>query len=177
MKRLKLTVIYATVFVGLLLFFTPKIYCYYALEAQLEQFNVRIAQETVHDGGFVLRVNDGKLYYDDLYVGTFESLSIVPLLLYNQATVEHFSISKEMSRFAKGQVETLRVRHSVVSPWTLYVTAHADMGDVTAEVHLKDKNMTLLLEPSAALLKQAPFWLQRLKKTEAGGYVYETTFE
>ncbi len=169
MKRLKLIVIYSTVFAGLLLFFTPKIYCYYALEKQIEQFNVRIAQERADDGGFWLTVSHGKLYYDDLYVGTFEQLSILPLLLYNHAKVENLSISKEMSRFATGTVDTVNVQHYIVSPWTLYITAHADMGDVTAQVHLKDKIISLLLEPSEALLKQAPFWLRQLKKTEEGG--------
>ncbi len=113
MKRLKLMIIYTLLFIGLLLFFTPKIYCYYALEAQLEALNVRIAQERVHDRGFSLVVNDGRIYYDDLYVGTFERLSILPLLLYNYAAVENVSISKEMERFAKGTIETVRVHHSI----------------------------------------------------------------
>ena len=177
MKRLKLMIIYTLLFIGLLLFFTPKIYCYYALEAQLEALNVRIAQERVHDRGFSLVVNDGRIYYDDLYVGTFERLSILPLLLYNYAAVENVSISKEMERFAKGTIETVRVHHSILSPWTLYISAHADMGDVSAQIHLKDKNISLLLEPSPALLKHAPFWLRQLTKTEEGGYTYETTYE
>ncbi|GEM_PF-652984 len=177
MKRLKLIIIYAVVFVGLLLFFVPKIYCYYALEKQLEQFNVRIAQEHVSDQGFSLLVTEGKIYYDDLYVGTFEKLSILPLLVYNRASIENFAISKEMNRFAKGSVSEVNVHHSIVSPWTLYITAHADIGDVTAEVHLKEKHIALLLEPSQALMKRSPFWLRQLKKTEEGGYAYETTYE
>ena len=177
MKRLKYIIIYTTIFLGLLLFFTPKIYCYYALEKQLELFNVRIAQERVNDQGFALSVSEGQIYYDDLYVGTFEKLSIVPLLLYNRAVIENIAISKDMSRFAKGTIEVVHVQHSIVSPWTLYVSAHADMGDITAQVHLKDKNISLLLEPSEALLKQSPFWLRQLKKTEEGGYAYETTYE
>ncbi len=177
MRRLKLIIIYSTIFIGLLLFFTPKIYCYYALEEQLEQFHVRIAQERVDDNGLTLSVRQGKLYYDDLYVGTFEKLSVLPLVLYNQASIENFTISKDMSRFAKGNVEDITLRHSIVAPWTLYISAHADMGDVRAQVHLKDKNISLLFEPSEALLKQSPFWLRQLKKTEEGGYAYETTYE
>ncbi len=177
MKRIKQIIIYTIIFIGFVLFFTPKIYCYYAAEDQLNRYHVKIAQERIDDSGFTLNVYDGKLYYDDLYVGVFDKLSIWPFLLFNRIDIENFNISKEMSRFAKGRIESLTVHHHLFSPLTLQVTAHGEMGEMHAQIDLSEKTVSVLLEPSKALLQLSPFWLRRLKKTEEGGYAYETTFE
>ncbi len=176
MRRLKYAAVYFIIFIGLVLFFAPKVYFYYALEEQLYGKNVVISEEKVYDKGFALAVNDGKIYYDDLLVGTFETLSMLPLILFNHATIENFVISEDMSRFAKGKIEEIAVVHHVISPKTLHLSAYGDMGDVTAEVNMQDKKVSLLLMPSKNLLKLSPFWLRKLKKTDEGGYLYETNY-
>ncbi len=176
MRRLKYAAIYLIIFIGLVLFFAPKIYFYYALEEQLHGKNVTISEEKVYDKGFTLAVNDGKVYYDDLVVGTFETLSVLPLILFNHVSIENFAISKDMSRFAKGKIEKVTIVHHIISPQTLHLSAHGDMGEVTAEVNTQDRNISLLLIPSKSLLKLSPFWLRKLKKTDEGGYLYETAY-
>ena len=176
MKRIKSIAIYFIIFIGFILFFAPKVYFYYALEEQLHGKNITISEEKVYDKGFSLAVDDGKTFYDDLVVGTFEKLSMLPLVLFNQVSIENFTISEDMSRFAKGNIEEVTITHHMISPLKLHLSAHADMGDVTAEVNIQDRNVSLLLIPSESLLKLSPFWLRKLKKTDEGGYLYETAY-
>ncbi len=176
MKRLKSIFLYAIVFLGLLLFFMPKIYLYYAVEEQLDSKNIRISNEKVYDRGFNLAVEEGSLYYDDLVVGKFERLSLLPVILFNRVNVDNFTFSDDMSRFAKGTVQNVNVTHHIITPLTLYVSLKADAGDIIGEVNIKDRNISLQLTPSPALLKESPFWLKKLKKSDDGGYLYETTY-
>ena len=176
MSRLKSIVLYSIAFFLLLIFFAPKVYFYYAVENQLNSKNIRISQEKVTDRGFKLAVEDGTVYYDDLVIGHFENLGVVPLVLFNQLKVENFVFSEDMSRFAKGGIDNVNITHHVITPFTLHLNAEADAGSVMAEVNMKDRNISLHLSPSQSLLKESPFWLKKMKKSKEGEYLYETTY-
>jgi hypothetical protein len=176
MRRLKSGLIYTLAFILLLIFFAPKVYLYFAFEHALEKQNVRISQEKVLDSGFKLKITDGSLYYDDLNVGTFEDISVVPLLLYNHIKIENFVFSDDMSRFAKGTLQNVNVTYHTITPLTVHLEAVGDLGEVNAQIHVKDRNASIHLIPSERLLKSAPFWLKKMKKSSEGVYSYATTY-
>jgi hypothetical protein len=176
MKRVKSIIIYSIVFVGLLLFFAPKLQLYFALEKQMQSLNIKISQERVNDQGLTLALQEGSLYYSDLLVGQFETVSLLPALVFNRVNIERFAFSEEMNRFAKGAIHNVNVTHHIFMPLIVHISADADMGEMRAEINLKDRNVSLNFMPTEAFLKQPPFWLSKMKKSEEGGYAFETTY-
>jgi len=176
MRRLKSGLLYSITFLLLLIFFAPKVYLYFAFEHAIEKQNIRISQEKVVDKGFNLSVTEGSLYYDDLNVGTFENITVLPLLFFNRIAIENFVFSDDMSRFAKGKLQNVNVTYHVITPLTVHLEAVGDVGVVSAELHVKDRNASIHLTPSPGLLKAAPFWLKKMKKSSEGVYTYATTY-
>lgn len=176
MKRLKSIFIYTVLFFGFLIFFAPKTYFYYLLESELDKKNVKISQERVFDKGFCLKTEEGRVYYDDLEVGKFETFSVLPALLFNKINVKNFTLSDDMSRFLKGNIESIDLTYHVVTPMTLHLSVTADTGDMYGTINIKDRNISLNISPSPSLLKEAPFWLKKLKKSAEGEYLYETIY-
>ena len=134
-----------------------------------------MTQEGIDDSGFSLNLSEAKLYYGDLYVAEFSSISITSLLIYNSLHVESFSLSKEMKQFVPTQVEGVDVVYTIFNPFNITIEASGAFGTLEGGVNLSEHKILLHLNASATLLKQKPFWLRKLKKIE-GEYVYESHY-
>jgi len=176
MKRMKKALFYFLIAVGLVLFFLPKTQLYYGLEGMLKPYNVFISGEVVHDYGWNMVLKEGTLAYDDLNVATFDAVSVTPLLIYNAVTVDPVLLAEDMDQFLPRSIETIRIVHSIFNPLHVSIVAEGEFGTLEGDVALLDRNVSLLLNPSKALMDRKPFWLGRLKKDSEGGYRYETAY-
>ncbi len=176
MKRLKKALLYFLIAVGMVLFFLPKVQLYYALETLLKPYNIYISGEEVHDYGLTMVVKNGTIAYDDLNVATFDAIALTPLLVYNAVTVDPVLLAEDMEQFVPRSIDEIRIVHSLIDPLHVNISASGEFGTLEGAIALLDHNVSLLLQPSKALLDRKPFWLGRLKKDSEGGYRYETAY-
>lgn len=176
MKIIGKIIIYFIVVAGLILFFLPKTNLYYQGEAILEKYKVVLSQEQLSDQGFALKISDGILYYDDLVVAKIKEIKIRTLIFYNGISFAPFSLSKDMEQFLPLGIENLSITHTVLNPLHVMIEGEGDFGALEGDVSLYDRNISLVLTPSALLEKKKPFWLKRMKKTAEGEYRYESAY-
>lgn len=162
--------------IALIIFFMPKINMYYKAEELLENYKLTISGEKVVDDGFIFKVEDGTLYFDDLVVANFDEISIVPLVFYNSVDVKPFSLSDDMRQFIPLKVNNINITQTVVNPLHVKIDARGEFGSVSGDIDILNSKISLILMPSKLLLKKRPFWLRQMKKDSQGGYRYESTY-
>ncbi len=176
MRWMKHTLFYLVLISILVVFFAPKRQLYYLAEEHLNSYDIVYSKEFVDDSGFVLRLSDGTLYYQDLQIAKINEITLMPLLVYNRANIAPFSLSDEMSSFLPGTISSVSATHTIISPLSIKIEASGDFGTLDADVWLLDRNISLRLTPTQDLLDMNPIWLRQMRKTDDGGYSFETTF-
>ena len=175
MKKIAAFFAYLTIAIFFVIFFLPKINLYYKAEEFLKSQSVVIAQEGIHDNGLRFSLSDAKLYYGDLYVAEFSEISITTLLVYNNLSIEAFTLSSEMKQFLPREIEEISVTQSIFDPLHVNINASGEFGDLNGSINLSTHLMAIDINASSLLQKQKPFWLRKLKKTK-GGYHYERSY-
>lgn len=175
-KKVRTFALYALIMLVLIIFFLPKAQLYFKVESLLSNYKVYISNETVRDSGLSLFVKEGTIYYDDMAVADFEALSIRPWLAYNAISLSPTELAPEMEQFVPRHIEGLRLYYTPFSPLHVKLEASGAFGEVKGSVALWEHNVSIVLMPSEELLAKKPFWLNKLKKEEEGGYRYETTY-
>lgn len=176
MKKVKMSLLYSAIALALSIFFLPKVQLYYQAEALLAEYKVFISQENVVDSGLTLGVEDGTLYYDDMAVATFEAMRLRPWVFYNALVLEPTELFAEMEQFVPRSIDRLKITYALYDPLHVRLQGSGAFGSLEGSVALLDRNISMTLMPSEALLGKKPFWLSKLKKDPEGGYRYETTY-
>ncbi|MBN2895254.1 MAG: hypothetical protein JXK05_05110 [Campylobacterales bacterium] len=176
MKKVKILLLYSAILLALIIFFLPKTQLYYQAEALLAEYKVFISQERVIDNGLTLGLQEGTIYYDDMAIAAFEAIRLRPWVFYNSLVLEPTELSAEMEQFVPRSIDWLKITYAVYDPLHVTIEGSGAFGSVEGSVALFDRNISLTLTPSEALLGKKPFWLGKLKKDSEGGYRYETTY-
>ena len=176
MRALGKLLAWALVFLLLVLFFLPKKPLYFEGEKLLKPQHVILSNERVSDTGFGLRISGGTLFYEDLQVAELSELNITPWLVYNRIGIAPFRLAPAMKSFLPETIDGAEVIYSVFDPLHIRVEASGDFGTLSGTIGLRDRQMRFDLTPSKQLRQLQPFWLKQFKKTQEGGYRYESTY-
>ncbi len=176
MKKIALFILYTVLFVGALLFFTPKESLYYYGEEQLKPLGVVLGYEEVIDHGFTLEVLHAKLYVQKIKSANIASIELSTFLLYNSVTVSNIVLDKTFEQFFPPLVERVAITQSIFNPLNVNAEAIGDFGEATATVDLLERNISVVLKPSKIMLSRYKNTLRQLKKSKEGDYRYEYKF-
>ena len=175
MKKVLAFFVYILIAIFFVVVFLPKINLYYKAEELLHSKSVVITQESMNDSGLSFSISDAKLYYGDLYVAEFSSISLTTLILYNSLSVDSFTLSKDMKQFLPREMEGITIMYTPFNPLHVSLDASGEFGELEGDVDIATRHITLHLLASPMLTKQSPFWLRKLKKVE-GEYIYELNY-
>ena len=176
MKKIGLFLLYTILFIGALLFFTPKESLYYYAEEQLKPLGVVLGYEEAIDHGFTLEIQHAKLYVQKIKSANIGSIEVSPFLLYNSVTVHNIVLDKTFEQFFPPLIERVDIEQSVFNPLNVTADAIGDFGEATATVNLLERNVSVVLKPSKIMLSRYKNTLRQLKKSKEGDYRYEYKF-
>ena len=176
MKKLALIIFYIVFFFAALLFFTPKENLYYFAEEQLKPLNVVVASEEVIDHGFSLEIAHAAIYVQKIKSADISSLKMLLLGVYNRVDLNNIVLDKTFEQFFPVEVASLSITQNIVSPTEVSVEMQGDFGEATGDIHLVDRNGTVILTPSKLMLSRYRNTLRQLKKIDEGKYRYEFNF-
>jgi len=176
MKKIALFILYTVLFIGALLFFTPKESLYYYGEEQLKPLGVVLGYEEAIDHGFTLEIQHAKLYVQKIKSANIGSIDIGLFLLYNSITVSNVVLDKTFEQFFPPLIERIDVQQSIFNPLNINAEAVGDFGEATATVNLLERNASVVLKPSKTMLSRYKNTLRQLKKSKEGDYRYEYKF-
>jgi len=147
--------------------FAPKKLLYYKLEHILAKEQIIISDETVHDGLFALRLNNGNLFVKDIDIGNFEQTEIYPDIFFNLLAIKNFSSNKNISLLPNIKIFKLFVCYSPFYPIKVLIWGKSNFGNIKGEINLKTKKGFVDLFSKQSL----PF-----KKVKEGQYRYEFSY-
>lgn len=176
MKKIGLFILYTILFIGALLFFTPKESLYYFGEEQLKPLGVVLGYEEAIDHGFTLEIQHAKLYVQKIKSANIGSIDIGLFLLYNSVTANNVVLDKTFEQFFPPLVEHIEIHQSIFNPLNVNAEAIGDFGEATATVNLLERNVSVILKPSKIMLSRYKNTLRQLKKSKEGDYRYEYKF-
>lgn len=163
----------ALLFLGLLIFL-PKTNLYYSAEEALSSAHLYLNDEKIHEHWLYLEVEDATLLLDSMPIGSIEQIRIVPLLIYNQATIDAIEFNGEFSALFPQGIDHLRFTYTLLHPLTVSLNGVGGFGPIKGELDLSQMRLVLLFEASP-IMRNYPFLLSKLRKSDEG-LIYEISF-
>lgn len=176
MKKLRNFILYALIFLGAFMFFTPKVQLYFALEKVLKPYQVILANEVVHDKGMSLQVHSMDLYVQGIESAHIESIDISLFGLYNKVDISNITLAKTFIKMVPTDINSADITYSVLNPLQIMINAEGDFGLATGYVNLVERVVHIDLEASKLLKTRYRRSLKQFKKSQTGGLVYEYHF-
>ncbi|MFK5937060.1 MAG: hypothetical protein QM497_01575 [Sulfurimonas sp.] len=167
---------YILFFILAVVYFMPKSNLYYFAEQELQKQKVVISDETTQEEMFSLELQNAVLSYASVDVATISKADIGLFVLYNTITLHDVNLSSMASAFVPLHVNTLEVKYTILNPLTIYMHSKGAFGEADAMLHIKDRNITILLKPSSLMQKQYVNSMRKLKKNNNGEYEYAKNF-
>lgn len=167
---------YTLFFIFALILFIPKVSLYYYAEQKLAENKIIFSNETAVDSGFSLKLNHANLSYNAIESASVESIEVKLLLLYNSLSAENIELSSIASSFVPLHIEAIDVRYTILNPLNIIAHARGEFGKARASLNILDKNVTILLTPSALMLNKYKKILQNFRKNPNGEYEYVKNF-
>ena len=163
----------AFLFLGFLIFL-PKSNLYYSAEEALSSAHLYLNDEKIHEHLLYLEVQDATLLLDSMPIGSLKQIRIVPLIIYNQATIDSIEFNGEFSTLFPGGIDHLSFTYTLLHPLSVTLNGVGGFGPVRGEFDLSEMRLTLLFEPSP-VMRTYPLLLSKLRKSNEG-LIYETSF-
>ena len=163
-------------FILSLIFFMPKVNLYYKLEQVLQQQNIIISNEKLNDNGFNLEIKDATVFFDSLESAKIEHLDISTLILYQSLNIQNIKLSGIASSFIPISIENISIKHMIINPLNITISANGEFGTLNGSLHIIDKNLHITLKLSKQMLKRYKKTLKYLEKNKNGDYNYDTIF-
>jgi hypothetical protein len=176
-KKVAKFIAYVFFFLAMVIFFTPKTNLYYKAEQFLQNYKVTVGAESVKDNGFSLDVSDSVIYaVDGIESAKVDNISIMILGLYNSVSVENIVLASAAANFVPTKVDHLEATLSIINPINIALSGYGDFGEMFGSVNLKERHLSITLEPSKLMKQRFRNTMKMLKKSETGAYVYEYSF-
>ncbi len=170
---MKKKLLLALAFLYALIIFLPKTQAYYALEHKLKKFEVVLNKETTRDFLGVFSVNDGQVFYQNMYAGAIENISIYPFVFYNQINIKNAKFSKNLRQILPQNIDGLNFKYTPFYPFKVFISGEGDFGSLSGGVNLKNKKVKLILTPSKEFAN-SPL-IGQFRKTK-DGYINEFAY-
>ena len=167
---------YLLFFIIALMYFMPKKSIYYFAEKELQKQGVVIAHEAVKDTGFSL-----ELRHLDIYVRSIESASVKELDIslfgiYNGVSMQDIELSSTLSSMLPTEIKKVTLLYTLLHPLTVELSAVGAFGTLHADVNLKERKMSAVLQPSDIMKRKYRQALRNFKKQANGEYEYVQSF-
>jgi hypothetical protein len=176
MVRVLKLLAYMLFFISTLVYFLPKASLYYFAEQELQKQKVIISDETITENLFSLELQNATLTYAGVNVAQIKKTDISLFIFYNTLRIEDVNLSNIASAYIPLHTDTLEVKYTIFDPLRVYLHAKGAFGEADAILHLKDRNITMLLKPSSLMQKQYVNSMHQLKKNDKGEYEYAKNF-
>lgn len=166
----KVLILILTLWLALILFM-PKQELYFKLEQELKKEDVAISAEKIKEGWFTLRLETPNVYVKGIKVATVDEVSFFTLLFYSKVTVKGIVLDSSLKQYAPDKIDKVKIKHSVLFPSELSVSANGGFGDAKGKVSFSERNVTIHFSE----IDKMKALKSKLKKGEEG-WVYETSF-
>ena len=171
MKIVKAIPLYISLFLFLLIFFSPKAYIYYTLEHYLKkEQKIIFSDESVHDRGFSLTLTDIKLYYNGVYAGDIKNITLNSFIFYNSLDIENALLNSALANFLPRKLEHLSFSYSIINPLKIKIDGYGDIGTISGYINLFERAVHIAITKKEKL--KYKMLLRKFREKE-GVLVYE----
>ena len=173
MKKLSLFVFYVVLFVVIIVVLSPKRYLYNFAEHTALQEKIIFSHEKIHDKLFFLEVSNADIYVQDIFIGSFEKMTVYPFIFFNQVTCKDFGSSKDIENFFSTSIDTASFFQWMGEPYKIRMNMQGSFGSASGFVQLKERKVYVKIQPAKSFISQLDKLNIGVKKGDGGEYIYE----
>ncbi len=155
------------------MFFLPKKELYFLAEKQLEEQKLIISDEKIDEGIFDIKLSEGKLFFEDMDVATFENINIATTLFTNSAEITNFIPAQSLQDIIPVGIKTLLLTQSIINFDMVDIELSGNFGEAEGVVDLEKREIKLFFKTDKS--KSFTKLKKYLKKTKEG-WIYEKKF-
>ncbi len=144
---MKKTVFFILMFLLFLLFFTPSVWLFFALNRGLEHYDMEYVPQKSRQDLFGATFEGLTLYRDEKPVLEVRKAYFLPLLCFNRLKTTGVTLGSRRS-VAIGECT---LTHTLLKPLQLQIRCHGKPGTIRGTVDLRKEKAVLMLTPSKAL--------------------------
>ena len=167
---------YILFFLFVLVYFLPKESLYYYAEQELQKQQVVFSDEEIVAKTLSLELQDAKLFYQSIETAKIATMDIKLLVFYNLISLHDIVISSVASSFIPLKIESVQIKQTILNPLNVLIEAKGEFGEVRGVLHILDRNISIILEPSSIMKQSYNSTLREFHKNEKGEYQYDQTF-
>jgi len=156
----------------LLWLFAPKQELYYLLEKTLKKKNIVIANETITDTWFGLKVSNADIYVSGIKMANAAELNFNFFFFYSNLIVETIKVDDALANMAPKNINTLSASYSVINPIKVKLEGNGSFGVLDGTIALLERKVEVLFPVPKELKTIKKF----LKKDAKKGWYYETNY-
>lgn len=169
--------LWAVLFVYLVILFLPKANFFYLLEEELNKQHIVLNDEKLTDLFGVFKVSDAKVYYEGLHVGNIESINVLPAIIYNQVSINEAKFTNSLRQFVPKEIKNITVKGTVFYPVRFWISGDGNFGEINGYIDIYKKRLELKLKPQKNFLSKYPEIARSFKKNKQGEYIYAKNFK
>jgi len=168
--------LYMLFFILALMYFMPKQSIYYFAETELQNYNVVVSHEAVHDSGLSLEISNLDIYAEGIKSANIQELDISLFGLYNSINAKDIKLESVLESMLPLEINEVSVTYSILDPINVKLESEGAFGSISGGANIIDRKVVLLLKPSKLMLRKYRTTLRNFKKLESGEYEYVQNF-
>ena len=163
-------------FLFMLLYFSPKVEAYYTLESLLKKEKIIFSDEKINDSGFTISLENSKLYYNGVYGGEIEDISLISLFLYNRLEFNNAYLNSALANFLPKKIEYINLTYSIINPINITINGRGDIGKISGFINPFEKLVHIELNVDKKQKTKYSSLLRKFKVDDKGVLVYELRY-
>jgi len=171
MRLVKNLIIFiVTAIIGLAIFM-PKLNLYNYLEHKLNEKGLVIYNEKSRNKLTNLYITDAKVSYQGADIAEINSITITPLILFNQIVAKNIELTGVAKQFLNVEIESLKITQSIIKPYIVKISANGTFGVASGYANLKQKIIHIDIVDAQDIEP-----IKKLLKRGEKGWYYESQF-
>ena len=175
MKKLLKFILLIFITIYITVIFIPKKELFFLAELYLEKEKIVLSNETHSDYGLIFKISNGALYYDRLKAFDLSSITFLPLVVYNQISLDPIELEGALATVMPKDISYLKAYHTVFLPHIVFVKAEGGFGTLSGKIDLFNRTVDLMVDTPKVVENQYRALFAQMKRGE-NGFVYQSNF-
>ncbi len=100
-----------------------------------------ISDEIVIPNPVGLKLENGKLYFEGIYIGDIKLISLISLIAWNRLSIKDFIPSEDLRKTMPLSISDANITYAVWNPLEISIDVEGDIGRVKGKLNFLDKKV------------------------------------
>ena len=154
----------------------PKTNLYYALEKELQTFDITLSNETIIEHPFSLELQNIDVATKAVLTAKVSDVALNFFFFSNTLLLKNIELAPLLNNYLPQQIKKVKLQYTLLNPLHITAAMQGDFGAAVADYALVKNHFELILTPSKTLVNNYHNSLREFTKQANGEYIYAKDF-